>query len=54
MSPSQPILDEHRLDHVARHASPDVEVDRQSVQELPFACIDLSIGKQQIRDDSER
>ena len=48
------ILDEHGLDDVARHASPDVEVDGQTVQELPFSCIDLPIGQQKIGNDRER
>jgi hypothetical protein len=51
---SQLILDEHGLDDLSRHASLDVEVDGHTLQELPFSCIDLPVGKQQIRDDRER
>ena len=48
------ILDEHGLDDLARHARPDIEVDGQTLQELPFPCVDLPIGKQKIGDDGER
>ena len=44
-SPSEVILDEHRFYHVARHASPDIEGDGQTLQELPLSCINLPIGK---------
>jgi hypothetical protein len=43
---SEVILDEHGLDHLARRASPDVEVNGKTLQKLPLSCVDLPIGKQ--------
>ena len=53
-STSELILQEHRLDDLADHVSPDVEVDREIAQESPFARVDLAIRQQEIHDDRER
>jgi hypothetical protein len=36
------------------HASSDVEVDGETLQELSLPCVDPPIGKQKIGDDGER